>query len=790
MAQGLAQQQLPRLQIATMSIVVQAKARESPPEELLTYEGAGPWFTCDADGEILPHPAKAGYAGPKTTVSTVPKLLQEAAQKKGDKDALLVERPLPPLGEGNKAPPPLPREKWTTWTIKQYHDDVRNLAKAFIKLGFQPFDTVNVWGFNAPEWFIGAIAGMYAGGKNGGLYPTDTPDIAAYKVVHSSGSIIIVDEMSKVKKLVEGMANRVTEKQQPCTKLKAVICWGDDPKEGEKVNIPGGIGDIPLLGMKAALKMGQDSGLDEEVDKRVEAVKPGHCATLIYTSGTTGDPKAVMISHDNIVYEATVSFGVVGESCGYGATAAEERICSYLPLSHVAGTMMDLVSQIQIAATRPSYLAVFFARPYDLKAGTIKDRLSIAKPTAFLGVPLVWEKMADKIRAIGAAASPTQAKVGAWAKAQALDYARSIQVGGTPVTSCTFGCAMSILSKVKAGVGLDCCKYALTGAAPVRVDTLEYFGSLGIYINELYGMSECTGACTGSTDQCHQWGSVGWAFPGCEVVAFKVSDKDLNEKTKCERAPKLDSMEDKYQGELCFRGRNIMMGYLACKEMPGQKEEITKKTAETIDSSGWLHSGDKGLVTVLGMTKITGRYKELIIGAGGENIAPVPIEDSIKKYCDGIMEVMMVGDQRKYNVALITLKAQGANGDTPGTNDLDAGAKKLNPKISTISEAMQDEIVVEAVKQAIDKTNGDSKVVANQAFKIAKFSILPHNFSEERGELTPTKKMKRKAVETNFKWLIDDMYATEGSGFLSYKAMWEKLPATAGIPFSAFSPKP
>jgi len=178
---------------------------------------------------------------------------------------------------------------------------------------------------------------------------------------------------------------------------------------------------------------------------------------------------------------------------------------------------------------------------------------------------------------------------------------------------------------------LDCCKYALTGAAPIRVDTVEYFGSLGIYINELYGMSECTGVCTGSTDQCHQWGSVGWAMPGCEVVAFKVSDKDLNEKTKCERAPTLDSTDDKYQGELCFRGRNIMMGYLACKEMPGQLAEITKKTSETIDKSGWLHSGDKGLVTVLGMTKITGRYKELLIGAGGENIAPVPIEDSISR---------------------------------------------------------------------------------------------------------------------------------------------------------------
>merc|ERR1712190_329295 len=121
-------------------------------------------------------------------------------------------------------------------------------------------------------------------------------------------------------------------------------------------------------------------------------------------------------------------------------------------------------------------------------------------------------------------------------------------------------------------------------------------------------------------------------------------------------------------------------------------KEIEKKTAETIDADGWLHSGDKGLITKLGMVKITGRYKELIIGEGGENIAPVPIEDMVKKTCDGINEVMMIGDKRKYNVALITLKAIGANGESPGTDALDAGAARVNPNVTTISAAMDDPI--------------------------------------------------------------------------------------------------
>merc|ERR1711893_489108 len=125
--------------------------------------------------------------------------------------------------------------------------------------------------------------------------------------------------------------------------------------------------------------------------------------------------------------------------------------------------------------------------------------------------------------------------------------------------------------------------------------------------------------------------------------------------------------------------------------------EINKKTAETIDSEGWLHSGDKGLISTKGMIKITGRYKELIIGEGGENIAPVPIEDSVKALCDGINECMMIGDQRKYNVAFITLKAVGANGETPGTDELDAAAARLSPNSKKISEAMKDEVWIKTI---------------------------------------------------------------------------------------------
>merc|ERR1711976_449501 len=190
-------------------------------------------------------------------------------------------------------------------------------------------------------------------------------------------------------------------------------------------------------------------------------------------------------------------------------------------------------------------------------------------------------------------------------------------------------------------------------------------------------------------------------------------------------------------------------------------EEINKKTGDTIDAEGWLHSGDKGMVTEMGMVKITGRYKGLIIGDGGENIAPVPIEDNIKKLCDGINEIMMVGDKRKYNVAIVTLKAVGANGEVPGTDNLDAGAKRLNPEVTTISAAMDDKVWIETIQKAIDDTNKNTKVVQNNASSIQKFCILPCNFSEQEGELTPTKKLKRKVVETRYQKMIDKMYESK-----------------------------
>lgn len=547
-----------------------------------------------------------------------------------------------------------------------------------------------------------------------------------------------------------------------------MIAYGFEPAAGETVTIDG-CGAVPLISWQALLDMGKSES-DDELNKRAGAVVPGHCAGLIYTSGTTGDPKAVMISHDNVIFQSTNVIDLLAKSVNVGMDPdKQDRILSYLPLSHVAGYMVDIVTPAIIAATMPGWVTCFFARNYDLKVGTIKDRLCAARPTLFIGVPLVWEKIADKIRAIGASTTGAKKAIADSAKSAALSAAKDAQHGGTGGKPFGHGAAMTVLGKIKENLGLDQCVFGFTGAAPIRVDTLEYFGSLGLQINEVYGMSECTGTCTWSLEEMHLWGSCGFEMPSVEVRAFLVDPADLNKKTEVEHSPSIEDIDEKYMGELCFRGRNIMMGYMANPDLgPAHVKEIEKKTAEAIDAEGWLHSGDKGMITQAGMVKITGRYKELIIGDGGENIAPVPIEDHIKKMCDGISEVMMIGDKQKYNVAVITLKAQGANGEVPGTDNLDAGAKRVNPAVTTISGAMTDPVWIDALTKAVESANKNPKVCPNNAFTIQKFTILPTNFSEENNELTPTKKLKRAVVTASYAKLIDRVYAEPGKGYIPF----------------------
>lgn len=589
------------------------------------------------------------------------------------------------------------------------------------------------------------MGGIFAGGITTGIYPTDTPEQVIFKARHSGAVIAVCESSAKAQVFVDAAAaGKLPE-------LRACVVW--DPEEVAETRT---VGNITVCHWNALAELAKETS-EETLAARMDAQQPGSVCCLIYTSGTTGNPKAVMISHDSITYEAVVATTMMD---GIGTTAEEERLLSYLPLTHVAGMLVDIIMPLVFTAQTKCWVSVGFARPYDLKLGSIAMRLNAIKPTVFLGVPRVWEKIAEKMKAVGASTKGLKKKIATFAKAKGLEHSMNCQIGGSGEYPPYYGVADKIvLSKIAEKLGLDKLKFGLTGAAPISAETLKYFGALGIDINEVYGMSECSGACSGSSNSAHLWGSCGFELGGIEIKAFKIDGKS---KVECPLAVNFDSPTEEEQGELCYRGRNNMVGYLANPDL-GQAhvDEITKKNMDAIDDEGWLHSGDKGAICTRGFVRITGRYKELIIGAGGENIAPVPIEDAVKEYCPAISNIMMLGDKMKFNICFVTLKAKGATGEKPGTDELDGAALKLVPGVTTVSEAMGNETFIKTITKAITAANKNGKVCPSNAAKIQKFCILPSDFSVETGELTPTLKLKRSVVQTQHAALITKIYASK-----------------------------
>lgn len=457
-----------------------APYRDQTADDLIPYDGSGPFSTIDGTKALPIRFAKTGVASEAVTPArTLIELFKKVAKEHGDRPALRVERPTPPLN-GRDWPPALPMDQWKSWTYKEYINDIIKAAKSLLKLGVKQHDAVNIFGFNSPEWFIGQMSAIFAGAKSAGIYPSDTAEQVAFKCNHSGATVAFVEDASKLEKFKEVAAN--------LSKLRAIVCWACDPIEivGRDSQ------DIPCYSWDKFMALGEDVK-DEDLDRRGADIQPSHCCALIYTSGTTGAPKAVMITHDNIIFEV---MSVIQNMRPIYNVVQEERLLSYLPLSHVAGMMIDIVFPPLLTELTAGWWVVHFARPYDLKVGAFGDRLRAVRPTIFLGVPRVWEKIAEKVKAIGAAKPSCIRSFSGWCKGKLLAHQINSQLGGDGSKKCCHCLAAKVLGLVKNALGLNACRFGFTGAAPISKDTLEYFGSLGININEVYGMSECTSAVT------------------------------------------------------------------------------------------------------------------------------------------------------------------------------------------------------------------------------------------------------------------------------------------------------
>ena len=560
-----------------------------------------------------------------------------------------------------------------------------------------------------PAWLIASNGATLAGCIGAGIYMTNNAEACHYVTEHSKAEVIVLEGNVQLKKYASVQKNKLPH-------LKAIVVYGEaaDPALVSKCS-------FPVYSWDDFLKLGAEVATTE-VDARGETIRPGHCASLIYTSGTTGPPKAVMISHDNIIW---TSKNIIDH---YMKLDHTERVISYLPLSHIAAQLIDIYCMLVLGG------CTYFAQPDALK-GTLTNTMKEVRPTFFFGVPRVWEKIQEKMVQIGRSITGVKKDISTWAKGLATEHCKMLQYGqsmGAPWGY--FFAKRLVLNTIKEAIGLDQAKGCFTAAAPISPDTLNYFASLNIPVFEVFGQSECTGPHTVSFRHCWKIGTCGRPMKGTE------------------------SMLAPSTGELCYRGRHIFMGYMY---MPD-------KTAETIDDEGYLHSGDVAefdddvdtdIAGPGGFMKITGRIKELIITAGGENVPPVLIENEVKAAMVAVSNCMVVGDKRKFLTMLVSLKVE-VDVDAKPTDKLAADSifvgEQIGSAATTYTEAKEDpkwkEYIDKGVKMANSKTTSNAQIVQ-------KWAWLPVDFSEKAGDLTPTLKLKRSVVAEKNAALIDSLYA-------------------------------
>uniref|UniRef100_A0A3B4YUJ5 Long-chain-fatty-acid--CoA ligase ACSBG1 n=1 Tax=Seriola lalandi dorsalis TaxID=1841481 RepID=A0A3B4YUJ5_SERLL len=465
-----------------------------------------------------------------------------------------------------------------------------------------------------------------------------------------------------------------------------------------------------------------DLGLDvseKQLDDIISSQRANQCCVLIYTSGTTGKPKGVMLSHDNITWTANHA-SRAGDM--QPADTKQESLVSYLPLSHIAAQIYDLWTGIQWGEL------VYFAQPDALK-GSLITTLREVNPTSHMGVPRVWEKMMEKIKQGISQCGYVKKKLVTWAMSVSLEANQKCMEDEKPfLLSLTDSL---VLQKLRTELGLSCCQKFFSGAAPISSETVQFFLGLNIRLFEAYGMSESTGPHFMSGPKVYKLPSCGKVVPGCR---YKVANIDSDG-----------------TGEICFWGRNIFMGFLNMED----------KTREALDEDGWLHSGDLGKIDEEGFLYITGRIKELIITAGGENIPPVPIEEAVKKELPIISNAMLIGDKRKFLSMLLTLKCCTNAETMEPTEELSLEAvefcqlqRSQATKVSDISGG-KDKEVYRAIQEGIERVNS---AATSNAQRIQKWTILMKDFSVSGGELGPTMKLRRPVVLEMYHKVIEGLY--------------------------------
>jgi long-chain acyl-CoA synthetase len=558
---------------------------------------------------------------------------------------------------------------WRELSFAELGRAAREIGAGLIELGIERGDRVAILSNTRPEWTLADFGALCAGATLAPIYHTNSPEECRYVLQHSDARVVFCENEEQLAK--------VREVRAECPELQHVILF-----EGRADD---------AMGLDELRARGAEAG-DGAVEERVAKSTPDEVATLVYTSGTTGPPKGCMLTHRNFMYvmDAYDRQLDLGDTDGL-------VIFMFLPLAHSLARVTQMVT-LDVGGT----LAYWQRDPMKLL-----DDLKEARPTHFPSVPRVFEKIFTAATSgIAEQPAPKRAFVN-WALATGRK-AREREHQGRPAGR-VLGTARriadhAVLSKVRALFGGEL-QIALTGAAPISKDVLEFFDACGIPVLEGYGMTESTAACSVNTPRRFRFGTVGPPLPDAEV---RIAE----------------------DGEILMKGPHVFAGYFKNPEA----------TSETV-VDGWLHTGDLGRCED-GFVSVTGRKKDLIITSSGKNISPANIEEKLKEN-RWISEAVVYGDNRPYLVALVTLDTEEAPklAEQLGV-DPDPAALARDPGVRA------------EIQKAVDECNEHFARIE----QVKRFTILDHDLSQASGELTPTMKVKRAVVYDRFAGLFEALY--------------------------------
>jgi long-chain acyl-CoA synthetase len=561
---------------------------------------------------------------------------------------------------------------------------VRHVGLGLRALGIPGGSRVAILSENRPEWAIADYACLTAGFVDVPVYGT-LPAEQMLHILDDSGAVAIFVSNAEHARTIASIR----------AKLPSLTCViGFDATESDGVDIT--LAALEAKGAASGGGVDDDSrGAAERYRSEALDVSPDQVATIIYTSGTTGQPKGSMLTHGNIASNvAAVTRAIPFRD--------DDVSLSFLPLSHILERMFDYLM-----------FAVGVSIAYVESMDTIVDNLGEVRPTIVVSVPRIYEKIYARVLENALSAGGAKKQIFFWARAVGERWANETLAGRRPGPWLAARYAMAhklVFSKLAERVG-GRLRYFVSGGAPLAVEINKFFYSAGLVILEGYGLTETSPVIAVNTPDHFRMGTVGQPIAGVEV---RIAD----------------------DGEIMVRGPNVMKGYFNRPE----------DTRAVLEPDGWFHTGDIGVLDADGYLSITDRKKDIIVTAGGKNIAPQPIENAIKtnKY---VAEAVMIGDKRKYPVVLVV----------PNFDNLEKWANYKNIPFTDRADLISQPLVRAKMEREVLGALHD--LASFETPK--KVGLLPHEFSIERGELTPTLKVRRRAVDKGYREVIDGLYRGE-----------------------------